>query len=63
MPAAIASLAQQLLSMEATGDRARVETWFAKYDKMPPELARALASAADVPVDIDPVFSFPERIQ
>jgi hypothetical protein len=63
MPAAIASLAQQLLSMEATGDRARVETWFAKYDKMPPELTRALASAADVPVDIDPVFSFPEPIR
>jgi len=63
MPSAIASLAKQLLAMEATGERARVETWFAKYDKMPPELIRALATATDVPVDIDPVSSFPERIQ
>jgi hypothetical protein len=63
MPAAIASLAKQLLEMEATGDRARVEGWFAKYDKMPPELTKALASVADVPVDIDPVSSFPENVR
>ena len=49
--------------MEATGDRARTEAWFAKYDKMPAELKTALAAAANVPVDIQPVFSFPDRTQ
>ena len=63
LPQALASLAQQLLEMEATGDRARVEAWFQKYAVMPPALADALAKASDVPVDIDPVFSFPEPIQ
>jgi hypothetical protein len=28
---------------------------------MPPELQASLKSAASVPVDIDPVFSFKER--
>ena len=63
MPAAIASLAKELLEMEATGDRRRVEAWFAKYDRMPPDLAKTLASQSDIPVDIDPVFSFPEPIR
>ncbi len=63
MPAVITSLARELLQMEATGDRQRVEAWFAKYDRMPPDLAKALASQNDVPVDIDPVFSFPEPIR
>jgi hypothetical protein len=62
MPAAIGELAKELLDQEATGDRARAEAWFAKYDKIPPELASALASAREIPVDIDPVFSFPEPV-
>jgi hypothetical protein len=60
---AIASLAKELLEQEATGDRARAEKWFQKYDSMPPELQSALSETKDVPVDIDPVFSFPEPIQ
>jgi hypothetical protein len=63
IPAAIASLAKQLLEMEATGDRRRVEAWFAKYDRMPADLTQALAAQSDIPVDIDPVFSFPEPIR
>ncbi len=58
MPAAIARLAKELLEIEATGDRARAEAWFNRYDKMPPELSQALKSAQDVPVDVEPVFSF-----
>ena len=58
IPGAIARLAKELLEIEATGDRARAEAWFNRYDKMPPELASALAAAKDVPVDIEPVFSF-----
>jgi len=63
MPVAIAALAKELLEMEATGDRRRVEAWFAKYDAMPPDLAKSLASLTDIPVDVDPVFSFPEPVR
>jgi hypothetical protein len=59
---AIGRLAKELLEQEATGDRARAETWFAKYAKMPQALAAALESARDVPIDIDPVFSWPMGI-
>jgi hypothetical protein len=63
MPAAVAALAKELLEQEATGDRARVEAWFAKYGAVPPELARALQAASDVPVDIDPISSIPEPMR
>jgi hypothetical protein len=60
MPEAFAALAKELLEIEATGDRARAEAWFAKYDKMPAELKQALEAVKDVPVDIDPLVPFPE---
>ena len=60
---ATARLAKELLEQEATGDRARADAWFAKYDKMPADLEAALAAAKDVPVDVDPIFSFPEDPQ
>ena len=63
MPAAIAALAKELLEQEATGDRARAEAWFAKYDRMPPALTSVLASASAVPIDIDPIFSFAEPVR
>jgi hypothetical protein len=63
MPEAIAALAKELLEIEATGDRARAESWFAKYGAMPTELQSALKSASDVPVDIDPVSSFKEPVR
>jgi len=63
MPGAIASLAKELLEIEATGDRARGESWFAKYDKMPATLEAALAKTGSVPIDIDPVSAFPDRIR
>ena len=58
MPADIKDLAKELLEIEATGDRARGENWFKRYGTMPPELQASLKSAAGVPVDVDPVFSF-----
>jgi len=63
MPQAVADLAKQLLEMEATGDRGRAEQWFQKYDAMPEELKQALKKAADVPVDIEPMFSFKQTVQ
>jgi hypothetical protein len=58
MPAAIASLSKELLTIEATGDRQRAEAWFNRYDKMPPELTEAMKAASKLPVDIWPIFSF-----
>jgi hypothetical protein len=63
MPDAVAALSKELLEQEATGDRARVEAWFAKYDAISPELSKALEAASDVPVDIDPISMFPEPMR
>jgi len=63
MSPTIATLAQILLEMEATGDRQRTEAWFKKYDVMPTELVATLKLAAQVPVDVDPVFSFHEILK
>lgn len=59
MPAAIATVAKELLEIEATGDRSRAERWFAKYDKMPADLAKSLDSVTNLPVDVEPHFDFP----
>jgi len=63
MPAALGSLAKELLEQEATGNRARAEAWFTKYDRMPPALTKIFADAKDVPIDIDPIFSFAEPVR
>jgi Peptidase family M49 len=63
MPDALAALAKELLEIEATGDRARAEAWFAKYDKMPAELRSALEAAKDLPVDVDPLVPFAEGVR
>ena len=60
IPGALAALSKELLEMEAAGDRSRAETWFAKYTRMPDDLKTALTATADIPVDISPVFSFPD---
>ena len=63
MPVAIASLAKELLEIEATGDRARAEAWFKKYGTMPDELRAALSKTGSVPVDVDPITSFGEKVR
>jgi hypothetical protein len=63
MPEAIAAVTRELLEIEATGDRARAESWFARYDKMPAELRSALDAAKDIPVDIDPRVAFSEGVR
>ncbi|MEP6471115.1 MAG: Zn-dependent hydrolase [Acidobacteriota bacterium] len=62
MPDAIAAVTKELLEIEATGDRARAESWFARYEKMPADLTAALEASRDVPVDFDPVVAFPEGV-
>ena len=63
IPGALADLAKELLEIEATGDRDRAENWFKKYGQMPEQLKTALKAASDVPVDVDPVFEFAERVK
>ena len=63
MPDAIERLAKELLEQEATGDRARAEAWFTKYDTIPPALKQALDAARDVPIDVDPIVSFDETVR
>jgi hypothetical protein len=63
MPDVIAGLAKELLVMEATGDRARAEAWFKKYDVIPPELQKSLDRAKSLPVDVDPLFEFPRKVE
>lgn len=63
LPQALSKLSQELLETEATGDRARAQALFSKYGRMPAELSAALKSAEDLPVDVDPVFSFPENVE
>ena len=63
MPGTLSDLAKELLEIEATGDRARAENWFKKYDVMPAELTQTLKSTSDVPVDIDPVFTWKQEVR
>ena len=63
MPDAIASLAKELLTIEASGDRAKAEAWFKKYDVIPPELQKSLDRAKSLPVDVDPLFAFPRKVE
>ncbi len=63
MPDVVADLAKELLDIEAKGDRQRAEDWFKKYDVMPEELKISLKAASSVPVDVDPIFSFKERVR
>jgi hypothetical protein len=63
MPIAIAVLDTRLLTLEAQGDRAGSEAWFAKYDVMPRDLTSALDSTADIPVDITPEFELAHGVR
>jgi len=63
MPVALASLAKELLEQEATGDRGRTAAWFAKYAVLPEHLKQALERVSDIPVDIQPIYSFPVEIR
>src|SRR5580704_7631019 len=59
IPGALADLTKELLEIEATGDRQRAEDWFKKYGAMPEDLRQGLKKkTSDIPVDVDPVFSF-----
>ena len=59
----MSAITKELLEIEATGDRARAEAYFTRYDKMPADLRAALDAASDIPVDFDPYLAFPEGVR
>jgi hypothetical protein len=63
MVPAIDALAKELLEIEATGDRARAESWFKKYNTVPPELEQSFKTMNDIPVDITPIFNWPVKVK
>ena len=63
IPGALAALTKELLTIEATGDRARAESWFTKYDVLPAALKADLEKGKDLPVDIDPHGSWKEGVE
>jgi hypothetical protein len=63
MAAAMADLSKELLVIEATGDGQRGEQLFAKYGRMSDELKRDLKATSDIPVDIDPIFTFARTVK
>jgi hypothetical protein len=63
IPAVIEQVAKELLEQEATGDRARTEAWFKKYDVTPPELQEAFRKTTDIPVDVEPIFSWKDGVK
>ncbi len=58
MPGCIGMLAHELMAMEATGNRSHAKGWFQHYAVMSPVLSAELKKVEDIPVDIEPVFSF-----
>ena len=63
MSGSLSDLARELLQMEATGDRAKAENWFKKYDVVPQELKATLKATSSLPVEIDQVFSFRQTVR
>ena len=63
MPEATAALAKELLEQEASGDPARTAAWFRKYAVLPDHLKKALEQVSDIPVDIQPIYSFSQEIR
>ncbi len=63
LPSVLNELAKELLETEATGDRERAKNWFKRYSVIPPELQVSLRAAASVPVDVSPVYSFPDAVR
>jgi hypothetical protein len=54
---AVKSLANELLSIEATGDLARAQKLLDRYAKSTPEITAVIGRLNDIPVDITPVFA------
>ncbi len=54
---AIAELAREWLTIQATGDYARAEKFFGEWGRTPKEVQEALDRLHHLPVDVEPVYS------
>ena len=59
---AVRELDHDLLTLEATGDYAGAKKMLDELGVLRPELAKALDSLKDIPIDIEPVFVTAEKI-
>jgi hypothetical protein len=61
MKTAVRELTRQLLMLEATGDYEGAQRMLTSLAVLRPNLRRALAKLADLPTDIEPVFTAAEK--
>lgn len=62
LPSVLEGMARDLVEIQTNGDRARAERWFHTM-RMPAVLQVLLSGVEDIPMDLDPTFSFPDLIQ
>ena len=62
MPEAMAALAREYLTIEATGDYERAGAFMEEYGRLSPEMEAALERLEAVPVDIHPTYAVKEWI-
>ena len=53
----ITELTHDLTMLQALGDYDAAKAWVEKYGKVPPGMQKILDSLADIPVDVDPVYT------
>lgn len=54
---AVSKLTTKIMILQGDGIKSEVEKYFTKYANIRPDTAHALASLADVPIDIYPIYS------
>lgn len=60
MEAAVRDLVGEFVRLQATGDYAGTQAFYAKYAKLDPQARAVIASMSNIPVDIQPVY--PEKV-
>lgn len=59
---AIKNLTTELLTLQAKGDKAKVDSFMKKYANFRPSVKKALDRMTDIPVDIKPVFKTADEL-
>ncbi|MGE5049597.1 MAG: dipeptidyl-peptidase 3 family protein [Deltaproteobacteria bacterium] len=59
---AVAKLAGEIMTLQASGDVARAREWLTKMGVVRPEVKRVLDKLTSVPVDIEPRFTAAEKL-
>jgi hypothetical protein len=59
---AVKALTAEIMTVQATGDKAKAAAWMKKMAVVRPEVQKVLTRLADVPVDIEPHFVTAEKL-